>query len=131
MRFVLSALLAALLAFLAGYYLPWWTIAIAGALSAWLIAQRLAFFSFLSAFLAVGLLWFFIAGYIDLQNQHILSRRISELFFHTSNPWPMLILTAFTGGLTAGLGAWCGALLRNISSRKKQMTFGKFYGQRT
>ena len=131
MRFVLSALLAALLAYLAGQYLPWWTIAIAGALSALLIAQRKIFFSFLSAFLAVGLLWFFMAAYIDLRNQHILSHRIGRLFFHHSDHLPALIVTALIGALTAGLGAWCGGLLRNLTSRKKQMTFGKFYSRRS
>lgn len=131
MRFIFSALLIALLAFVAGYYLPWWTIAIAAALGTWIIPQRKIFFSFLSAFLSVGLLWFFIAGYIDLRNQHILSSRISNLFFHHAHPLALVVLSALIGGLTAGLGAWCGGLLRSLTSRKKQMTFGKFYGQRS
>ncbi|MCL6524730.1 MAG: hypothetical protein K6T34_08705 [Thermoflavifilum sp.] len=129
MRFIFSLLITAILAYLAGYYLPWWTVAIAAALGTWLFPQRV-FYSILSAFLSVGLLWFLLAGYIDLRNQHILSRRIGELFFHTSNSMTVLLATAFIGALTAALGAWCAALLRSSSSRKKTMTFGKFYRER-
>jgi hypothetical protein len=56
MRFLLATLLTAALAYIAGMFLPWWSIAIIAFLVSLLISQHIGL-GFLSGFLGIFVLW--------------------------------------------------------------------------
>lgn len=111
MRFLLSILLTAVLAFLIGMWLPWWSIAIIAFLVALLIPQQLSF-AFLSGFLGIFILWAVIATWIDIKNKSILSHKISELMKLGGSSFLLILVTALIGGLVGGFAAMAGSSLR-------------------
>jgi hypothetical protein len=111
MRFILSILLIAALSFLAGLFLPWWSIAIVAFLIALLIPQRISK-AFLSGLLGIFLLWTVIALWIDIKNDSILSHKVSELFKLGGSSILLILVTALIGGLVGGFAAMAGSSLR-------------------
>src|SRR5574337_767736 len=111
MRFILSILLTAVLSFLAGMFLPWWSIAIIAFLVALLIPQKTSS-SFLSGLIGIFLLWAIVASWIDIKNNSILSHKISELFKLGGSSILLILVTAFIGGLVGGFAAMAGSSLR-------------------
>ncbi len=108
MRFILATLLTALLSFIAGLFLPWWSIAIISFLVALAMGQFIGR-SFLAGFLAIFLLWSIVALSIDIKNEHILSQKIAQVFPLGGSSFLLIIVTAFIGALVAGLAAMSGA----------------------
>lgn len=117
MKFFVALILTALLAFIAGLYLPWWSIAIVAFVVALLIHQK-AVKAFFSGFLGLFLLWSVLAKWIDLKNESILSARIAELLGIGTHPFLLVLLTGLAGGLVAGLAAMNGSYLRRSPKRK-------------
>jgi hypothetical protein len=111
MRFLLSILLTAVLAFVAGMYLEWWSIAIAAFLVALLLPQRLGR-SFLAGFLGIFILWGVLAFWIDIKNDSLLSNKMAELFGLGSSGILLVLITALVGALVAGFAAMSGSSLR-------------------
>ena len=111
MKFLVSVILTALLAFAAGLFLPWWGIAIAAFLVALVVYQR-GGMSWLSGFLAVFLLWCGLAFWINMKNQGILSERIANVLPLGGNSILLILVTGFIGGLVAGFAAMSGSYLR-------------------
>jgi hypothetical protein len=112
MKFLVALILTVLLSFIAGLYLPWWSIAIAAFIVALLVHQK-ALKAFFSGFLGVFLLWGALAEWIDLKNESILSARIGELLTIGSHPFLLVLLTGLIGGLVAGFAAMSGSYLRS------------------
>ena len=113
MKFIVSILVTAILAYSLGLVFPWWSIAIAGFSSGLLIAQK-RILSFLSAFLALFLTWGAIAFFISQSNDNILAHRISMLVLKNDNPSMLILVTALIGGLTAGFFSITGRSLAII-----------------
>jgi hypothetical protein len=111
MKFFSVIILTALLSFAAGFVFPWWAVAPLAFVVALVIPQKPGF-AFLSAFLALFFLWGGLASYIDVKNSHILAGKIAELFFGKPSHYLLIALTAFAGGLVAGLSALTAALIR-------------------
>jgi hypothetical protein len=111
MKILVSIILIALIAFVCGLYLPWWTIAIAAFLVA-LIIPQFPWKAFLSGFAAIFILWAFLAWWKDLINDGILAAKMAELFGLPSNSLMMVLITAVVGGLIGGFAALSGAYLR-------------------
>lgn len=111
MRSVPRFILIVVLSFLGGYFFTWWTVAIAGFIVAVLIPLP-PLRSFTNGFIAVFLLWLALAFFKDIQNDHILANRMSELILKVRNPVLIGLVSAFVGGLVAGLGALTGSYLR-------------------
>ena len=111
MKLIVSIILTALLSFVAGLYLPWWSIAIASFLVA-LIIPQFPWKAFVSGFLGVFILWAVLAWWIDMKNQGILSSKISQLFHLGSSHFAMILVSAFIGALIGGFAALCGSYLR-------------------
>ena len=111
MRFITSILLIALLAAVAEYFLPWWSLA-AVAFAVALMMKLKPGQAFLSGFLGIALLWAGIAIWRDMANDHILADRLAVLILKVPNHWLFVVLTAVVGGLVGGFAAWSGALLR-------------------
>lgn len=113
MRFILATLLTITLSFIAGWYLPWWSIALVAFLVALLIKQKLLW-AWLSGFMAIFLLWGVLATVIHLRNHGILTRKIATLLPLQGNVALLLILTALVGALVAGFAAMSGSSLRPL-----------------
>lgn len=111
MKFVLTLLLTALLSFIAGLYLPWWSIAIIAFLAALLIQPRVGV-GFLAGFLGIFLLWGALSFWIDTANESILSHKIAQLFPLGGSSLLLILVTAFVGGLVGGFAAMAGSSIR-------------------
>ena len=111
MKFITSLILTALLSFAACLYTPWWSIAIAAFLVAVLIPQKPGK-AFLTAFLALFLLWGGLSFWISNNNAHLLAHKISLLILKIDSPYLLMLATALIGGLVGGFAALTGAFAR-------------------
>src|SRR5262249_25620775 len=116
MKFTVAILLTALLSFTAGLWLEWWIIAVAAFLIALLVHQR-AVKAFLSGSIGVFLLWGIMAWWIDMKNEHVLSKKIAEILPLGGNSFLLILVTAIIGGLVGGFGALSGSYLRSSRLR--------------
>ncbi len=112
MKFIAALILTILLSFIAGLYLPWWTIAIVAFVVALMIYQK-AGMAFLASFLGLFILWCGLAFWIDSGNESILSARIGQLLGIGNNSFLLIIITGTIGGLVAGFAAMSGSFLRS------------------
>ena len=110
MKFFLATLLTFLLGFIAGLFLPWWSIAIVASLIALFFRQSIGR-SFLAGFTGIFLLWSLVALWIDVKNEHILSQKIAQLFPLGGSSFLLILVTALVGALVGGLAAMSGSLL--------------------
>jgi len=111
MRFLLAILLTAVLSFLTGLFLPWWSIAVIAFLVALLIPQNIGK-AFLAGLLGIFILWTAVASWIDIKNKSILSHKISELMKLGGSSVLLIFITAFIGALVGGFAAMAGSSLR-------------------
>lgn len=118
MRLLLSVLLIAALGYLAGLWLPWWSIALVAFLVTILIPQS-PDTGFLSGFLGIFIMWAIVAFWIDSQNQGILSKKIAELLPLGGSSILLVLVTAFVGGLVAGFAGMSGSSLRAPRRRRR------------
>lgn len=120
MRFLLSFLLTIALAFLAGMYLPWWSLAVAAFLVALLLPQH-TIKSFFAGFLAILVLWGALSFWIDWKNQQILSHKIAQLFPLGGSSALLILVTAVVGALVGGFAAMAGSSLRPLPLYRKKV----------
>jgi len=111
MKFIVSLLLTALLSFVAGLYINWWSIAIAAFIVALCIRQKPGP-AFISGFLALFLLWGGLAWCIDANNNSVLSHRMSQMLELGDSPFLLILVTALIGALVAGLASLAGSYAR-------------------
>lgn len=116
MKFFISLILTALLSFAICLFLPWWSIAIAAFAVAALIPQK-PYKAFLSALLALFLLWGGLSFWMSSNNEHVLAHKVSQLIIKADNPVALMLVTACIGALVAGLAALTGCYLRKPASR--------------
>lgn len=111
MKFLITFIVTALLAFAFCLFLPWWSIAIAAFLVAALIPQRPGR-AFLTAFTALFVLWGGLSFWMSKNNDHILAHKISKLILNMDNPLLLILATALIAALVAGFAALAGSYLR-------------------
>ncbi len=111
MKFIVSILLTALLAFAFGLYLPWWSIALAALVVAVIIDQP-PFWCFLSGFVGLFVLWLILALKINAGNDGILTQRIGALI--GLGEAGLIVVTGLLGAIVGGLGAMTGSLLKKL-----------------
>lgn len=116
LKYILSILVTALLAFVSGLYLPWWGITIAAFVVSAAIPQK-PVYSFLSGFLGLFLLWEVLAWWIDDKNSGILSEKIANIFGLGGSSLLLIIITSLIGALVAGFAALAGSYLRRFFFR--------------
>jgi hypothetical protein len=116
MRFTLATLLTATLSFIAGLYLPWWSIALVAFLVALLIKQKIGW-AYLSGFTAISFLWGGLALFIHIRNKGVLTQKIAALLPLNGNTFYLISITAFVGALVAGFAAMSGSSLRPVDRR--------------
>src|SRR4051812_33920005 len=110
MKFLLSVALTALIAFVAGLWSPWWSLAVAAFVAALFVRQS-APKAFLSGFTGIFILWAILAWWIDMQNMGILSKKIALVLPLSGNSFLLILITAIVGGLVGAFSAATGALL--------------------
>jgi hypothetical protein len=110
-KFVVTTALIALLSFVVGLFLPWWTIALAAFAVSALIPQR-PIPAFFSGFAALFCLWGLLALVADLRNESILSARVAAVLPLGGSSIAILLVTAFVGALVGGGGSLTAAFLR-------------------
>lgn len=110
-RFI-QILATALLALGFQYFLPWWTLSIPCAIIAFLYGNK-AGQSFVNGLIAIAGLWVIAAGVIVLTTGSTLPAQIGGLFPGASSI-TMFMLTGIAGGLTGGLSALTGYLVRRL-----------------
>jgi len=111
MKLLVAIILTALLSFVAGLYFPWWSIALAAFISVLIIPLRSGK-AFLSGFLGVFILWAVLAWWIDMKNEHVLSKKVAEIFPLGGSSFAMIIVTALIGALVGGLASLTASFLR-------------------
>ena len=94
---------------IAQLYLPWWIIAPIAFAVCYLFKLK-AGEAFLVSFMAIFILWGGYAYYLDMNNGHILCKRVAALL-HLSLPPLILLITGLVGGLVAGLAGLAGGFL--------------------
>ncbi len=112
MKLFVAILLTAILAFVAGLYLPWWSLAIAAFVTGVLVHQH-AGKAFLGGFLGIFILWGGLAWLIDMKNEAVLSGKIAELLPLGGSTVLLIVVTALVGAMVGGLGAMTGSFLRS------------------
>lgn len=120
MKIILSVLLIAVLSFLAGLRMPWWSIAIIAFVITLLIPQSSGS-GFLSGFLGIFLLWGILAFWIDVKNNGILSHRIAQLFPLGGSSILLILVTGLVGGLVGGFAGMAGSSLRPVRMYKRRI----------
>ncbi len=91
-------------------FLPWWTIAPVAFIVSYLFKLKW-YQAFLAGFLGLFILWAGMSFFIDHSNEHILSDKVSVLFFKSVKPMALIIMTGVIGGLVAGFGGLAGSFL--------------------
>ncbi len=117
MKFFVSFLLIGLVSyasFLFAGETPWWMFAVGAFLAGVTIRQK-AYAAFLAGFLSVFLLWAFLTWQMDTANQGIFSAKMAVILPLGGYSVMLILITAFIGGLTAGLAALTGSFLRKKS----------------
>jgi hypothetical protein len=112
MKFFTAIVLTALLAFVAGLYLPWWSIAIVAFAVAVLVHQK-APKAFMAGFLGLFLLWGGLSYWIDIKNDGVLSTKIASLLSLGGSSFLLIIITGLVAGIIAGFAALSGSYLRS------------------
>jgi hypothetical protein len=116
MKFIVSIIITALLAFAFCLYMPWWMVAVAAFLVAIFIYQH-PLRSFLTGFCGIFLLWLVLVLTINSSNDGILARKISMVIGLGESSFTLVLITILIGGITGGLGALTGSHLRRLRNR--------------
>lgn len=113
-KFLATLLLVGILTWCAYLYADvtqWWVFAI-GAFIAGLAIPQKAFSAFSAGFLSVFLLWAFFIWQIDVANNGLLSGKMANILPLNGSSVALMLLSAGIGGITSGLAAVTGTLLR-------------------
>ena len=113
MKFLSSVLLMTLVGFAMGLYLPWWSVALACFVISFFLYQQ-PLVALLTGFLSIFLLWGVLTIVRSQVNEHILAHRVSIFILQKDSPNLLILFTALIGGITGGMGALCGSLLRRV-----------------
>ena len=111
MRFGIQMLIVFAAGLVLAYLLPWWTIAIAGAVAGFLIHGHRGR-SFLAGFLGGLLLWTGAAILMSLMTGSELPNMFAKLLPIPMNGIVLAIVAGIIGGIVGGLGAFTGDALR-------------------
>jgi len=114
MKFILTLITIAAAAAFAQLYFPWWVITIVCFLIGGIAGMK-GFGSFLTGFLAIGLLWGAYAFYLDMETAGIMSGRMAEVLpIENINGQLLVVITGVIGGLVGGMATLTGCLGRWI-----------------
>ena len=113
MKFILSIVLVALVAYAIGIYgnLPWWSFVVTNLIIAIALPIK-PLQSFIAGALGVGALWAGLAFGIDIANNHILSTKVAQILPLGGSYIALIAVTALMGALLGGLASLTGSFVR-------------------
>lgn len=115
MRFFLQVLLIALTGFLLEWWLPWWSVSIAGALGGYILRSKA---NFLAGFVGIAILWYVVIWRIETLAAADLASQVAAIFNNVPKN-VLLVITCLLGGLTGGLASYTASLLRKPKPQSK------------
>jgi len=118
MKFGISILLIFIVSFAAGFYLPFWSVALVAFTVSAIIYQKPGM-AYLTGFVSIFLLWGALGWWIDSLNDGILSQRMATLFPLNGNSGLLILITAIVGAIIGGLAALSGSFLRRYLDERK------------
>lgn len=119
-KLITSIVLTALITFTIGLFeIPWYSFTLGIFIIFTAIPQK-PNTSFLVGFLTVLVLSAIITLKTDFKNEHLLSKKVSEIFMLKDKFWLLHIITAFIFGLLGGLSALTGSLFRKTFKKKRK-----------
>ena len=110
MKYWIHTIVIIIVSFLLSFYAPWWIIALVSMISAYIFKLKhwtAAMYGLLAGFI----LWAGLSFYLDVENKHILSSKIGQLFGGVGSV-ALVAITGLIGGILAGLGSFVGSALR-------------------
>lgn len=118
MKLIISIILIAFLSSLTEFFLPWWTITVVAFIVSLVIGLRPGQ-AFLAGFLGITIYWLPNIIFKDFSNDHILSRKMANLF-HLPNYIIFIIVCVILGSLLGGLAAFSASFFRKKENIVKQ-----------
>lgn len=106
----MSTLVIFISVLLGGWIFPWWWPAVVCSLVGFWRPKSFSRATF-AGFVGTSLGWLVPTLFQDIQNQHILSKKIA-LLFHLPSYLGVHVVTLLIGGLLGALAAWAGFALR-------------------
>jgi len=116
MRFFLVLTATALLSWLALFLLPWW-VPMPIAFLLVLAMPMKKWRSFLSPALGCSIGFMLLTTFRDLNNHHLLSEKIAQVF-HLPSFMFLILISGIIGFITAGLGGWTAAAFLAFYKKK-------------
>ena len=121
--FLVKVIIIAVLSFILTLFLPWYGVAIAAFITGLVFSNKPGN-NYLAGFLGVGLFWLAYALFLDIQNQHILSSKIANLFSDNLGiditSGVLVMVTTFLGALLGALSCMAGAMIMDDGSRMRR-----------
>ncbi len=112
-NFILTISIALILS----QFLPWWSVMLASFLSALFVPLKRGLI-FLIPFIAIAFLWALHAFWLGHTNDFILAKKIAILLPLKGNPYLLILVSGFLGGIAAGIsaisGKQCSLLLKKL-----------------
>jgi uncharacterized membrane protein len=96
-NFILTIIIALILS----QFLPWWSVMVAAFITALLFSLKRAAIFFVP-FLAIAIYWIIYSFWLSSSNDFILSKKIAVLLPLNGNPYLLILVTGFIGGIAAG-----------------------------
>lgn len=104
---LINFLVTVILALILSQFLPWWSVMVAGFVSALFFSLKKAAV-FIVPFLAIFLFWVVYAFMMSSRNDFTLAKKIAVLLPLGGNPYILILVTGVVGGLAAGVAAFLG-----------------------
>jgi len=111
--FAVTLILSALLSLV----LPWWSVMIAALVTSLLIPLEKAS-AFFMPFLAILLFWSLYSFALSSGNDFTLAKKISQLLKIGGNPYILMLMTGFIGGLAAGVSGVLGKQVLALTKKE-------------
>ena len=112
-RNILNFILTIIIALILSQFFPWWSVMLAAFISAILISLNGGAVFFVP-FLAIALLWMFLAFWLGNANDFILAKKIANLLPLGGNAYLLILVTGIIGGLAAGVAGIFGKQCRTL-----------------
>lgn len=98
-------------------FLPWYTLTIPCFIFG-LIGKLKPLRSFIAGFAGIAISWTMMILIRDIQNHHILSKKLASLFPFQGNHILFIIFCVLIGSILGGMFAWSASMLRTPVRRK-------------
>jgi len=116
MRSLVAILFTAILAWIAGIWLPWWSVAVAAVIVALILPQSPGK-AWLSGFLGILILWAVAALVVNLRNESVLAPKMAAILPLQGSVGLLILITALIGALAGGMGALTASLFLRFSKK--------------